>query len=154
MVSFSLCILIMFNAELSHVYLACIGREELFGWVKLVTFCTSVFTNTYYQHFQSNPSFVFLSYNPIDFYAKIGPSGVEFKGPLWHPIRYLSGTILTGPLWHPIRNPIQSNPLKHPSDLTLHQGSCEWDHLQHVHTRANLLLEHLQVQEGSGLDYR
>ena len=35
LVSLSLCILIMFNPELSHFYLACIGREELFGWVIL-----------------------------------------------------------------------------------------------------------------------
>ena len=30
LVSVSLCVLIILNAELSHFYLACIGREELF----------------------------------------------------------------------------------------------------------------------------
>ena len=28
-------------------------------------------------------------YNPTDFYAKPIPTGVEFKGPLWHPFRAL-----------------------------------------------------------------
>ena len=30
-----------------------------------------------------------FSYNEKDFYASSGPSGVEFKGPLWHPVRLL-----------------------------------------------------------------
>ena len=42
-------------------------------------------------------------------------------------------------------------PYQNPSsDLTTHQGSCKWDHLEHVHTRADLLLEDLQVQKDSG----
>ena len=32
MVSLTLSILVVFNAELCHFYLACIGREELFKW--------------------------------------------------------------------------------------------------------------------------
>ena len=35
-------------------------------------------------------SFFFFSYNQTDFYASPGPRGVEFKGPLWHPLRLLS----------------------------------------------------------------
>ena len=46
-------------------------------------------------------------------------------------------------------------PYQNPSsDLTTHQGSCKWDHLEHVHTRADLLLEDLQVQKDSGFDSR
>ena len=29
-------------------------------------------------------------YNETDFYASPGPSGVELKGPFWHPLRLLS----------------------------------------------------------------
>ena len=32
--------------------------------------------------------FIF-SYNEKNFYASPGPSGVEFKGPFWHPLRLL-----------------------------------------------------------------
>ena len=60
-----------------------------------------------------------LSYNPTNFYAKVGPSGVEFKGPLWHPIRYLSDTPLTGHLWHPINAPNDATHQKAPL-LTWH----------------------------------
>ena len=89
----------------------------------------------YHKHLQHflRQIYVFLRYNLTDFYAKPGPSGVEFKGPLWHPVRYISPPS---------------------SDMAPHQGSFKWDHVKHVPTRAILLLEDLQVQEDSGFDDR
>ena len=32
---------------------------------------------------------MFFRYNQTDFYANPGPTGMEFKGPIWHPLRAL-----------------------------------------------------------------
>ena len=42
-----------------------------------------------YKH-QSDPlhlHFVFLRHDLTDFYANPGPTGIEFRGPMWQPIR-------------------------------------------------------------------
>lgn len=68
----AICILILFKAELSYSYLLCLGREEVFRWISNL--------------FWNNVLF-FSRYDQTDFYASPGPSGYEFKGPLWHPVR-------------------------------------------------------------------
>ena len=60
LVSLSLCILIMFNPELSHFYLACIGREELFGWVILAQLLTLLQLNKNYVLFLVKPNCSYL----------------------------------------------------------------------------------------------
>ena len=61
---------------------------------------------------------LFLRFNLTNFYAKPGPSGVVFKGPLWHPMRYFSlfkRYVTLGDVFissgHPIRkSPHQDSP--------------------------------------------
>ena len=36
---------------------------------------------------------VVFRFNQTDFYASPGPSGFEFKGPLWHPLRILANLV-------------------------------------------------------------
>ena len=71
--SVALCTLIVVNSEQSHSYLLCVGREEVFRWISNLIYI-----------------FFFFRYNHADFYARPGPSGLEFKGPLWHPLRLLT----------------------------------------------------------------
>ena len=71
--SLALNTVIMFNPELIHSYLVCVGKEEVFR--------SSI--SLYFLHLH----FVFLSYNQTDFFANPGPSGIEFKGAVWQPTR-------------------------------------------------------------------
>ena len=175
LVSLSLCILIMFNPELSHFYLACIGREELFGWVILAQLQTLLQLN------KNDVLFLVKTNCVLSFKILWGEYFSIFFSLLWtelalvlHIIKHFFHLNLCLSQLQPDRflckartkwrwvqrstlAPHQVN-IRHPinpsSDLAPHQGSCKWDHLEHVHTRANLLLEDLQVQKDSGFDSR
>ena len=67
--SLALGISIMFNTELNHTYLVCVGREEVFRSILLL-----------YLVF-------LLRYELTDFYATPGPTGFGLKGPIWSPFR-------------------------------------------------------------------
>ena len=63
----------------SFEYLRCMGRQEVFrSKVK-----------TQIQQLLPNPTFLLSRYNLADFLAPVGPTGVEFSGPLWNPARIL-----------------------------------------------------------------
>ena len=68
---FALCISIAVNANLTKSFLMCTGKEELFRCFPS-------------QHFFM---IFFLRFDVSDFYATPGPTGLEFKGPLWSPFR-------------------------------------------------------------------
>ena len=36
---------------------------------------------------------IFYRYNLSNFYASVGPSGLNIKGPIWHPIRLIMNLI-------------------------------------------------------------
>ena len=183
LVSLSLCILIMFNPELSHFYLACIGREELFGWVILAQLLTLLQLNKNYVLFLVKPNCVwafttfcaqlFIILQPsmrrVFFYFfltsmdRVGTCSAHYQA--FFSVKSLPFSVTTWPI--SMQSPDQvalsskvhsgtpsgkyQTPYQNPSsDLTTHQGSCKWDHLEHVHTRADLLLEDLQVQKDSG----
>ena len=67
--SLALGISIMFNTELNHTYLVCVGREEVFRSILLL-----------YLVF-------LLRYELTNFYATPGPTGFGLKGPIWSPFR-------------------------------------------------------------------
>ena len=65
----------------SFEYLRCMGRQEVFrSKVKMLSKSeTACLTRL----------FVLNRYTLTDFYAPLGPTGVEFSGPLWNPARIL-----------------------------------------------------------------
>ena len=64
------------------------GGKITFWETFVRAYLRSSFSN--FLHFRFlNLLFVFFRYNQTDFYANPGPTGMEFKGPIWHPLRAL-----------------------------------------------------------------
>ena len=91
LISLALCISIVFNIDLTHSYLLCVGKEEYFRCVLHLALGGDI---------PHSPR-----YDPTDFYADPIPAGMEFKGPLWHPLRAMYnlttwGMFLTVPFFY------------------------------------------------------
>ena len=72
LISLAICISIVFNIDLTHSYLLCVGKEEYFRWCVLhLTLGGDILHSP--------------RYDPTDFYADPIRAAMEFKGPLWHP---------------------------------------------------------------------
>ena len=95
LISLAICIAIVFNIDLTHSYLLCVGKEEYFRCVLHLTLGLG-------GDILHSPR-----YDPTDFYADTSPipAGMEFKGPLWHPFRAMYnlttwGMFLTDPVFY------------------------------------------------------
>ena len=94
LISLAFCISIVFNIDLTHSYLLCVGKEEYFRW------CVLHLTLGLGGDILHSPR-----YDPTDFYANPIHAGMEFKGPLWHPFRAMYnlttwGMFLTVPVFY------------------------------------------------------
>ena len=76
LITLALSVSMVFNADLTHSYLLCVGKEEYFRW------CVLHLTLGLSGDILHSPR-----YHPTDFYDNPTPAGMEFKGPLWHPFR-------------------------------------------------------------------
>ena len=84
--SIALCTLMVCNLDRIQTYLLCVGRQEVFRSFPIYFLFYFYFSSSFCSIVAK--TFLFR-YNIADFYAG-SEKGLEFKGPLWDPIRLLA----------------------------------------------------------------